>query len=265
MGRILDISEALLLLGLTEPTEVERAVVQQCLGMAEGAIRRHLRYDPVQSTRTEFYPTQDLSAQARGSTWEVSDTVAYTRQLAGASTDELQLSGIPVRSITSLYVDHDGRAGSRSGSFAAETLLTQGEDYFPSWDKYDSSGNPVSSDGIIRSQGRWPLVAGAIKVVYVAGFTAAEFGGSDTVLDASPIRECVIDETTRRVQKHMSRAKKALAGWTGGPLTSESLGKYSYSVDGATLAKLVGGSNDLLGETVARLEEYVNWGWMLTG
>lgn len=264
MGRIVEISENLLVLGITSPTEVERAMVQICIGPAEGAIKRHLNYDPVQATRTEYYP-QFEGANSGESVWEVNDSVAYMRSLAGGSADILQVQHLPIRSITSLKVDYDGRSGTREGAFASETAWTEGTDFFPNYDKKDSSGIKMCTDGMIRSEGRWPERAGSVELIYVAGYTAAELRGQDSVVDASPIWEAVLDEVTRRVHKHYSRMKKALTGFVGGALTSESLGDYSYSVDGATLSKLVGGSFDLLPETEIKLEKFVNYGWSLSG
>lgn len=266
MSKIVDISESLLVLGLSGTvTETERAIVQMCITAAEGAIQRYLRYQPAQVTHTEFYPQMDISSQGRASVWEVNDTVAYERTLASGDADQLQLQHIPLRSVTSLKVDYDGRNGTREGSFGDSTAWVEGTDFFPNYDSLDSLGAKFCSDGMIRSEGRWPNVVGSVKIVYVAGYTATELRGTDSVVNAAPIWDAAIDEVTRRVHKHMSRAKKALSGWTGGPLTSETLGDYSYSVDGAALMKLVGGSVDLMPETQLKLEEFVNYGWSLGG
>jgi len=80
-------------------------------------------------------------------------------------TVELQVQHIPIRSISSLYVDYDGRSGARTGSFTAETLKTQGTDYWANWDGPDSSGNSYCLDraygGII---GALTLVTGRLSV-----------------------------------------------------------------------------------------------------
>lgn len=267
MGRIVEISESLLLLGLSgTSTETERAIIQFCINPAEAAVRKFLNYDPVQATRTEYYPGGDSSSQGREGIWEVTDTVAYQRQLAEGSSDQLQLQHLPIRSITTLKVDYDGRFGTRSGAFGTDTAWTEGEDFFPEYTGKDDSGAKYSLSGIVRSQGRWPLVAGSVEVVYVAGYSASELRNqAGGIVDASAIHEAVIDEVTRRVQKHYSRMKKARVGFAAGPFTSESLGDYSYSVDAATLSKLVGASYDLLPETEAKLQSFVNYGWALAG
>lgn len=264
MGSIVDASEVLLELGLTSsPTDVERAVVNEAIRKAEGAVKRHLRYDPKQSSRTQFYPTMGVGAAISPSVWEVNDTQAYERSLNQASTTELQVRGLPIRSNPAivLYIDYDGRSGARSGAFAASTQKTEGVDFWPNYELVDSNGYKVCLDGILKSQGLWPVETGSVKIVYTAGYSAAELHGQDTVIDASPIMDAVVDEAVRRATKAFTRAKKSLVGFAAGPITSESLGDYSYSVDGASLAKLVGASMDIMPETAEKLAEYVNLGW----
>lgn len=264
MGRIVDDSEVILELGLAGSiTETERAIVSQCITKAEGAVQRHLKYNPLQSTHTEYYPQMDFTLQSRSSVWEVTSTDAYLRRLTEAASDELQLKHIPIRSITSLNVDYDGRAGAKSGAFGAGTAYTQGTDFWANYDSHDSSNNKVCRDGILRSEGRWPSIAGSVKIVYIAGYSLAELHGQDAVIDASPIVEAIIDEAVRRVKKIYSRMKRTGAGLAAGPFTSESLGDYSYSIDASIQAKLVGTSFDILPETEIKLQDFVNYGWSL--
>ena len=261
---IVDMSAVLLELGLGETvTDVERALAQACLKKAETAVKKHLRYDPAQATRTEFYPTLDYSREGRHGIWEVTDTVAYQRYLSEASSDELQVKHLPIRSVTDLRVDYDGRFGKQSGAFAAATAWTEGTDFWPNYESQDSDGNTVCTDGIIQSQGRWPIVPGSVKIVYVAGYTHAELHGDDTTIDASSIHEAIVDEATRRFLKIKQRSKKRLAGFAG-PLASESLGDYSYSAHTGLLDSIIRGG-DVSTETAWKLEEFVNWGHMLAG
>jgi len=263
-ARIADISEVLLQLGLIATvSDEERALVNEALSRAEAAITRFLDYDPVSATRTEFYPRADATRIGRESLWEVSADTAYLRTLSEGSSNELQIQQIPIRSITSLKVDYDGRFGTRDGSFPASSAWTEGSDFWPNYDIYDSSSNPVCSDGIIKSQGRWPAEAGTVKIVYVSGYTDAELHGSDAVIDASSILEAVIDESIRRFKKIWSRRKHILAGHLAGPITNESLGDYSYSVDASVLARYVGGITDLMPETEHKLQQFKNYGMML--
>ena len=260
MPTIADISELLIELGLSASvSETDRALAQQSLIKAEGAVKRCLLYDPVQASRTEYYPNQDFTRTGREAIWEANDTHAYLRHLAEASTIELQVRHLPIRSITSLHIDYDGRAGTRSGAFGSETAKTEGTDFWPNYDSLDSDGNKVCTDGILRSEGLWPATAGSVKIVYTAGYTQAELRGAESVLDASPIWEAVLDEAVRRFTKAKQRMTRGRAGFTG-PLTSESLGDYSYSADSAMLTRLVGGGMDVLPETEQKLSSFINYG-----
>jgi hypothetical protein len=261
MSALVDISEVLLELGLSSSaTDEERAVTANAIRFAEGAVRRYLHYDPLYGTRTEFYPQLEVAGQADFSVWEVSESTAYQRQIPAVAARELQLRSLPVRSITALYVDHNARSGSNVNAFANETLQVEGSGYWANYDRLDSSGNKICLDGILRSDGLWPVSAGTIKVVYVSGYTAAELHGQDTALDALPILESVIMESTRRVRRMFSLSKKTGAGFIPGIMSSENLGDYSYSID-TSIAKdlLMGG--DLLAETQEKLSSFVNYGF----
>lgn len=258
MSKIADISEVLLQLGLSNSvTETERAIAQEAIRVATGAIVHYLQYDPSQATHIEFYPQADFRRSGREQIWEVNDTSAYVRQLAEAVTDELQLKHIPVRSITSLKIDYDGRFGKRAGSFGISTLKIEGADFWLQSESLDSNDNPVCNDGIVRSEGRWPDVPGSVKIEYVAGYTDKELHGQDTSIDASPILDAVIDESVRRVLKVNSRMKKRI-GFVG-PLTSENLGDYSYTVESGVFDRLVGGGMDLLPETEHKLAKFIKY------
>lgn len=270
-GRIVLLSDLLVLLGLTSPTSLETAVVRSSLTLAEGSVISHLRYDPVQSVRTEYYPNQTVNGSLVDGVWEANATQAYYRRINSGASDELQVQRLPIREFDvdgenpiDLRIDYDGRAGTRSGSFGSGTIKSVGVDFFPNYDFIDSSGYKVCRDGIIRSSGLWPQEPGSVKIAYLAGYTAAELAGSDSVIDASPIREAVIDEATRRVHKAYSRMKKASAGFVGGPFSSERLGDYSYSVEANSLEKYLSSSSNLLAETMELLGPFVNWGVSLS-
>lgn len=259
---IVDTSEVLLAMGLTGTvTDKERALALMSATQAEGAVKRFLKYDPVYAERTEYYPQLDVTRTSRDVIWEVTDTKAFQRFLTLASANLLQVQHLPLRSVTALYIDYDGRFGAKSGAFASDTQKIEGTDFWPQYDSVDSSGNKYSRDGQLKSVGLWPALAGSVKIVYYAGYKAAELRGQDTIIDASPIWTTCLDEAVRRMNKILARGKKTLAGFSG-LLTSERLGDYSYSADPQLLAQLVGGT-DLLPESIERLMEYENIGWML--
>lgn len=263
MKPIVDISEALIALGLTDgPSDVERASVLMCLRAAHGAVRRFLKYDPCYTSHVEFYPQQAAPSETREYIWDTTPTTAYQRSAASsAASDELQLKHMPVRSIVSLKIDYDGRSGTKSGAFGAETVKTQGVDFWPNFDMLDSDGNPVCSDGILKSIGLWPQETGSVRVEYYAGYKPAEMRGQDSVIDATSIWEVCLDETTRRFLKLDSRKKKTLSGFAG-PLTSESMGDYSYTLNASLSQTLLGGT-DLLPESMEKLSDYFNYGIFL--
>lgn len=260
---IADVSDVLLQLGLASSvTEEERAFAVASLKRSEAAVRRHLRFDPTYQEVTEYYPQATVSPNGGIGVWEVDDQQAYFRNLSGAGTEDLQLRRIPVRSITSLYIDYDGRSGSKGTSFSGDAK-TEGTDYWPNYTIVDSDGNKVCEDGLIRSHGLWPTETGSIKITYYGGYKEAELRGDDSLIDASPIFEAVVDEAVRRFIRINQHKKRTLAGFSG-PLTSESLGEYSYSADGALLARIVGGA-DLMQDTIDKIESFVNYGYMMGG
>ena len=265
MGTIADISEVLLELGLVSATDAQRALALAALQKAEAAVRRHLKYDPVLASRTEYYPQGVMAAGGGESVWEADDNNAYLSSRAGSAGNELQLRHIPVRSTPAvdLRIDYDGRSGTREGAFAAGTQKTEGSDFWPNYDALDSDGNKVCSDGLIRSQGLWPAEPGSVKIVYTAGYTAAELRGQESVIDASPILAAVIDEAARRFKKATVTGNRTGTGFLPGVVTSERLGDYSYSIDGSLAAKLVGSSWALMGEARELLADFVNLGYQL--
>lgn len=269
-GLIVSLADLLVELGIGGTATVQQTTIAQLsLVKAQGAVIRHLHYNPLLLLQTEFYPRMNANPADGQGVWEVDATSAYFRNLTDAATTELQLARLPIREQDSssntiqVWIDYDGRSGTRSGSFPTSSLKEVGVDYHPNYDGIDSRGYKICRDGILRSEGRWPGLAGSVKVTYAAGYTAEELAGTDSVVDASPIREAVIDEAVRRVHKTYSRMKKR-TGFGVGALSSESLGDYSYSADGALLAQLVGSNSDILAETALKLESFVNFGAMLS-
>jgi hypothetical protein len=265
MGSIVDPAEVALELGLSSSiTEEERAVVRVAITKSEGAVKKFLGYDPTQRERTEYYPQTDYNFGHAQHVWEATATTAYVREVAEEASSELQIRHVPIRNVPAidLRIDYDGRGGSAAGAFAAETLRTEGEDYWPNYGQVDSDGNRVCFDGLIRSIGLWPTVAGSVRIVYTAGYTDDELHGADDLIDASPIVEAVLEEAKRRVEGAFVRRKHGV-GWVPGIMSSESLGDYSYSIDTALASKLFGSSKDLTDQAKLALGPFVNMGWNL--
>lgn len=258
---IADISEVLLALGLSgSVTEQERAIASNALTRAEGAVKKYLKYDPTQRERTEYYPQSDFNLQSRTSIWEVQGNLAIQRKRSEAANDELQIQHIPIRSVTSLFVDYDGRNDTRSGAFPAETEKTEGVDFWPNYDGIDGSNDKICRDGIIRSIGAWATTPGSVKIVYVGGYTSDELHGEGGVIDASPISEVVVSEAVRRAKKAFLQLKTS-RGFFPGPLTGERLGDYQWRADEAISGRLYGGEWDLMPDSQSQLDLFVNWGW----
>jgi len=260
-GSIVTATEAYLELGLTSPTAVEVRVVLASIRKAEGAVKRYLRYDPVQRRRTEYLPLGDLNAGRSAAVWEVNDTQAYMRESVGSAGGEIILRHIPVRSTVAmvLHTDSDGRSDTTEDAFAEQK--TEGSDFWPNYDGKDTDGYKICRDGIIRHVGAWPRTPGSIRIAYTAGYSVDEFRSVDNLVDAAPIWDAALDESIRRAKKVFLNMKQ-FHGWAAGPKSSESLGDYSYST-GSTTDMAFGGAWDLLPETKEKLREFVNWGYEL--
>lgn len=254
---IIDISEVILEMGLSAAiTDEERAVCLTSLRRAAGAVRKHLGYDPTYQSHTEYYPLPYSYPYPQSYQWDISGDRAVTRRTSQASSSELQLRHLPVRSVVSVYEDVNGRAGQSTDPFPADTLLTAGTDY---WLNLDES--VLCTDGILRAAGTWPSEPGSVKVAYAAGYTAAEIHGQSTAVDATPIGEAVLYEACRRVRRMMTSKKITGIGIPAGVVTSERLGDYGYTLDPGSAALLMG-SGDLTPETKEKLSPYVNYGYV---
>ena len=263
MGKLVDISELQLECGLSASmTDEERAILATALVKAEGAVIRHLRYDPLQRSRTEYYPQGVLNYSESETEWDISNNQAVLRRISEAATSELQLQHLPIRNVATLHIDYDARSGTKSGSFAASTLQTEGTDFWPNYNRNDSGGNRLCEDGILRSVGSWPSEPGSVKIVYTAGYTLAELHGQDSIIDASQIVEVILEEAKRRVMKAFLVRSRTGVGFSQA-FTSETLGDYTYVTDNTITNTFFGGNFDLLPESKGNLSTFVNWGYDL--
>ena len=263
MGNIIDQGPVLVELGVAgeDITDAEQAVITAAIRRAEGSVIAFLRYDPVQRSRTEYYPVADQNENYRQTVWEANDTSAYLRYYSQASSDELQVCHLPIRGNTTvqLWIDYDGRFGQKTGSFGSSTSKTSGEDFWCTFDRNDDNGYGVCMDGIIRSVGLWPLQPGSVKITYTAGYSVTELNGGGLLIDATPIHEAVVNEAVRRAKRALLTAK-ATTGYKAGPFTSEKLGDYSYTVDSASISRLFSSMTGVTSDTRELLSTFVNWG-----
>lgn len=210
----------------TSLTEDEDVLLNLIHPLAEAAICDFLQQQVEQVLHTEFYPAGQVYSgdeDTRLSDYELTGGRLIATRGVSASGDELQLQHLPVISSgLRVWEDTGAHAGYASGAFVADTELTHGSDF---WLDQDESG--LSHTGILRRSGRWPPEPRSVKVTYYGGWTVAQ-------LDA---------KNAARVLRYAALLTVAKAFWetrtlrkTGGVggVTSESIGKYSYSTGGGT-------------------------------
>jgi hypothetical protein len=228
-------------LGLTSFTPL----TAQVHALAEAHVKDHLGWQEIeQRTWTEYYPRD----QGAASTNEPRYIVASNRQRAVPgfyfAPNAIQLQQLPVRSITEVREDATGYFGQVAGSFASNTVLQPGGDYFL---KTEQDG--ISWSGLLVRRAFWfPATIGSVKVTYVAGFTAAELAGRWQVFKTA-VLETAADLYLRAKSLAMGH-KPDLASETDGGGVSAT---YLYNrLGGAPVPDVVA---DLL-------QPYVNYGEM---
>lgn len=222
---------------------LEKRNAQRALNSAMGVVRRTLGYDPRLAVRTEYYPPEastdswnSESAENVG-IWESNGVTAVLtpRYRSGRTDDMLCLRHIPVRSISEVREDPSANANFKTGDFADATVLTNGTDFF-----LDVNVDGISESGFLRrANSIWSLWPRSIKITYQAGYTNEEFAGEGDI-DASPIAEAVLICGIILFKQKAVNAK-GNGGFLPGPIQSEKLGDYSY-----TIGKNAGGG--LLGD-----------------
>jgi len=265
---VVSITDVLLELGITDATAEQAAVVSGAIKNAQAAVERVLRYEVEYGTRTIYLPQSNKSLHVHERVWETYGTQAVLRNYGTGWANELQTKHLPIRSITELRIDYDGRSGTRAGSFGVDTIKTEGTDFWANYDSEDSSGNKLCRDGILRCMGTWPETPGCVKLTAVTGYTADELNGNDSVLSARPIFESILVEAARRAKRTFigQYSSGTGVGWIAGSFESETLGDYRYKV-GTTGTAAEDGSfantYDILAATRTALNDFINWGWSL--
>jgi hypothetical protein len=209
----------------TTASDIDIGRLQTIKTASEMLLRRYLGCGITQATYTHYLP--------KGHPFDRFPTSRRISE-AGAATErywlgpDIVLPEYPLRSITSINEDRDGRFDQASGAFDSTTLLTEGGGYY--W--------PVDASGfsrwatVIRIDTLWPANPGSIKVVYTAGWTSDELHGlvTDSTLDASPLRmatlKIIAESWTDKLQ-----AETSTSGGGAGPLKQESFDGYSVTYD----------------------------------
>lgn len=139
----------------------------------------------------------------------------FTDYLCGKGDSTLILKESPVLSVTSVYLDDSAYFGDAAGAFAADTLLTSGEDYAldkargflirigTTWPNINERGVGLLASGV--SDG-----VGNVKVTYTPGY-------------AEGVPYDIQQAAGNLVAELLATAE------TGGGMQSESVDYYSYS------------------------------------
>lgn len=172
------------------------------------------------------------------------ETQSYTDYLDGNGLQVLPLRQYPVLSVTAVYLDPAGFYGQGVNAFSSQTLLTVGRDYVPKFGP--DSGSRSNSGLLVRLGGGisgttldaiwpwewrkgtltarlppvWPQGVGNVKVQFSAGLGTNPAASGGTLPEDLTLAACMVVAFLRR------------SGPPGGPVISETLGGYSYSLEG---------------------------------
>ena len=243
--------------------DAERGIVQQMQKYVENKAKKFLGYDPEQKTHTEYFPfSAGGNGAGGGFTLDVNASHTHARfEAISTLRESLQLRAVPVRSITSLRVDENGRFGKGTDAFPSGSAWTEGEDFFP---EYEQDG--LCRSGLLLSHGSWPAEPGSVKVVYVAGYTKNELNGTledaADLEDASGIKGAIITGMLVSFQKWNAWKKNSRAG-VGGPFQSEKAQDYSYTIS-PTLVSQLSMIATLPSESEDQLADFRHYGLMRT-
>lgn len=175
--------------------------------------QQHVEYLPIQDN----YSDRDGAELALDQVEKIGNSVIITGRSVGA--DAIILRNTPVWQ-TGLEVREDAGAfaGQSSDAFGSETVLTLGEDYW--LDLNGTTPSTLSDTGILHRYGVWPTEPRSIKVTYYGGYSAVQLqngiGGSVKLA------------ALLTVAKAWKTAKMWQKDGRFGPVTGESLGKYSW-------------------------------------
>ena len=233
-------------------TSDDRGLVEMLLPLTDGAIKRFLGWNVIQKTWTHLLPDIDMYDIAQfQSAWDMGEPFdARNGQISyfyPGTPQILQTPEIPLRSVTSLYVDFASAGGQNSANFSSATLLTLGTDYYIQYDAPDPGQTVPYTSGIcwaghIRRWlgGVWPGRSQTALCTYVAGFTPDEIDGV-TALPVKPIGDLKYAAILAAVAGF--REFKAWADRSGqepGPIISERLADYSATYSEKAILQATG-------------------------
>lgn len=210
------------------------------LPYGEAEVKKFLRYDPEQQEHTEIYPAsqraadRDVLVDVRG------DKAIFTG--GHQANNFLYVKHLPVRDSSAtgvssdpqVFEDYDARFGQASGAFAASTEIDRGDEWYLD---YEYAG--LSKSGkFVRVGANWPTQAGTVKIVYTAGYSADELAGTGGDVDVSDIKLACLIAVGHLYKQAVLNGSTGAAGLTAGPIVSESITDYSYTVSGGAAERM---------------------------
>lgn len=264
-------------------TEAQQARLILAMSAGHAAVKNHLMYDPEQRSYTkQLYPRAEINAAGDlEGFWDVDSTRRRAVwEARNGIFSYLQLEHLPVRQVSEVLVDPAALFGQGPDDFGTGTAWTQGVEFMVEWDQKANADGTIGicRTGQLISRGAWPVTPGTVQVSYVAGYSPAEFAGPATVtntnddgkitmagVDASPVKTAALLEVMRYYHLFKTLGMNTLTGLhVAGPLQSESLGSYSYSLaSGQQVALLTGMQIAISPEAAMHLEGFVHMGQMV--
>ena len=168
----------------------------------EQVVWKVLGYSLEQNTYTEYVPSA-LSERPPLSFgldvgWDLVGGVVLPRSRTDAFEGSVQLSNLPIRSITTIYENVAAwTGGTLNGDWPAESLLP------PTAYRLDMQTDGLCLSGrVYRIVGAWSSISRSVKVTYTAGYTQAE-------IDASfgPVKMAVLMGLNWWLGKAVTRSK----------------------------------------------------------
>lgn len=278
-------AEVRAVLGLASSiTDNERALLTLVVPEACARVIEHLGYDPEQRVTTELQPRMEIAGgpamMGPNTDYDYISNTSNTRAILRPYASQgrtLQLSRLPVRAVTGLWLNQAAYAGQATNAFPDTTKMTQGSDFWIEMDEPLASDakKGLSRSGCLFSQGIWPVTPHSVKITYRAGYSPAELQGraaADEVasdgtitqagVNASGIARAARITAVKAFHTWIVYAKKSVIGFQPGPVASESMGDYSYSA--GAVQGLADMKVSLPPEAIDELQGFVNYGRMRT-
>lgn len=224
--------------------EASDTLVPMLRPLVEKVVQDRIGWTVERGTYTRYYPPHD-----RGAVGERFPGEFGTVPQHGSRARVIRLHHKFVLLAGLQVWEAPGALFGQADDFDADTLLTIGDDY-----TLDTEDGAVSEGGHLRRRSSyWPRQPGSVRVTYTAGFTADELDGTGGTTDASDIRLAILMQF-QKTYKEASAWRKTTGVSVAGPLMSESVPGYRYSVGAVMLNRLQGFASVL----VVAVEELIH-------